>query len=173
MHKERNQWSMKKSSVLTRELVFIVIASLTIALDQVSKFLVRDNMSLGESIPEEGFFRITYLTNAGGVWGIFNNTAFLTVATTVVVIATIVLYLRYPRVKTMTVRVALGLLLGGAIGNLADRIIHGRVTDFIDVGAWPVFNLADCAIVIGIIAAALYLIFSTRKTEKTHRPRDD
>lgn len=173
MQKAHNRGSRKRSSGLARELVLLAIASLIIALDQVSKFLIRANMSLGQSIPEEGFFKITYVTNAGGVWGIFSNSVFLTVATAVVIVATIVLYLRYPRVKTMPIRVALGLLLGGAIGNMVDRISQGRVTDFIDIGAWPVFNIADCAIIIGVIVTASYLVFSRRRAKQSYQPRDD
>jgi len=163
----------ERGSVITRELGLLVTASLVIALDQVSKFLVRDNMTLGQSMPEEGFFRITHITNAGGSWGIFGNTAFLTIATIVVVIAAVVLYLRYPLMRRMPVRVAMGLLIGGAIGNIIDRLSQGHVTDFIDVGAWPVFNVADCAIVIGVILIALYLIYSARKERCPAKPKND
>ena len=173
MKKAHDPESRKRGSGLTGELALFVTASLVIALDQVCKFLVRDNMSLGQSIPEEGFFRITYTTNVGGSWGIFGNPVFLTAATTVVVVAIVVLYLRYPLVKRTLARVALGLLLGGAIGNMIDRLSHGRVTDFIDVGAWPVFNLADCAIVIGVILIASYLIFWVKRERQPSKPKDD
>jgi len=173
MQKAHDPESKKKGSVIARELGLLVTASLVIALDQVSKFLVRDNMTLGQSIPEEGFFRITHITNAGGSWGILVNTTFLTIATVVVVVAAVVLYLRYPLVRRTPVRVAMGLLIGGAIGNIIDRLSQGHVTDFIDVGAWPVFNVADCAIVIGVIIIALYLIFSARKERRPAKPKDD
>ena len=173
MQKAQDLESRKRDSVITRELGLLITASLVIASDQVSKFFVRDNMTLGQSMPEEGFFRITHITNAGGSWGIFGNTAFLTIATLVVVIAALVLYLRYPLVRRMPVRVAMGLLIGGAIGNIIDRLSRGHVTDFIDVGAWPVFNVADCAIVIGVILIALYLIFSARKERRLDKPKDD
>ena len=173
MQKAHDLESRKRGSVITRELGLLVTASLVIALDQVSKFLVRDNMTLGQSMPEEGFFRITHITNAGGSWGIFGNAAFLTIAAIVVVIAAVVLYLRYPLVRRMPVRIAMGLLIGGAIGNIIDRLSHGHVTDFIDVGAWPIFNVADCAIVIGVILIALYLIFSAKKERRPAKPNDD
>jgi len=173
MHKAHDAESRRWGKGLTGELGLIVAASVVTALDQLSKFLIRANMSLGQSIPEDGFFRITYITNAGGTWGIFDNTAFLTAATAVVVIATVVLYLRYPLAKRMPVKVALGLLLGGAIGNMIDRLSHGQVTDFVDVGAWPIFNLADCAIVVGVILIASYLIFSARTEKQTSKPKDD
>ncbi|MFC2039340.1 signal peptidase II [Chloroflexota bacterium] len=165
--------SRKMDSGLVRELSFLLTASLVIAIDQVSKFVVRANMFLGQSTPEEGFFRITYITNAGGSWGLFGNPVFLSTATIVVIVAIVVIYLRYPLAKRTLVRVALGLLLGGAIGNVVDRLSHGHVTDFIDVGAWPVFNLADCAIVIGIIVSVPCLIFSLKRENQITRLKDD
>jgi len=172
MQKAREQESRIRGR-LTRELALLVIASLVIALDQVSKFLVRANLSLGQSIPEEGFFRITYITNAGASWGIFSNAVFLTVATAVVVIATLVIYLRYALVRRTLFRLALGLLIGGSMGNMIDRLSQGRVTDFIDVGAWPVFNIADCAIVIGVVLIAANLIFSVKREKQPSEPKDD
>ncbi len=148
---------------LTKELTLFLVALVVVALDQVSKFFIRANMALGQSIPEEGFFRITYGTNTGGVFGIFANQAFLITLTAIVGVAAILIYSRYPLFNSLLVRIALGLLLGGAVGNLIDRIRFGEVVDFIDVGAWPVFNLADSAIVVGVILLACYLIFSARK----------
>lgn len=173
MQKAHGPESRRWGRWLTRELGLIVAASVVTALDQLTKFLIRANMSLGQSIPEEGFFRITYITNAGGTWGILDNTVFLAVATAVVITATVVLYLRYPLARRMPVKLALGLLLGGAIGNMIDRLSHGHVTDFVDVGAWPVFNVADCAIVVGVVLIALYIVFSARTERHTAKPKDD
>ena len=146
-----------------KELPFFLVALVVVALDQVSKFFIRANMIPGQSIPEEGFFRITYVTNVGGAFGILSNQAFLITLTAIVGIAAILIYARYPLFNRMLVRVALGLLLGGAVGNLIDRIRFGEVVDFIDVGAWPVFNLADSAIVVGVIIIIFYLLFLARR----------
>ena len=146
-----------------KELTFSLVALAVVALDQVSKFFIRANMTPWQSIPEEGFFRITYVTNIGGAFGILSNQAFLITLTAIVGVAAILLYARYPLFNRMLVKIALGLLLGGAVGNLIDRIRFGEVVDFIDVGAWPVFNLADSAIVVGVIVIIFYLLFLSRR----------
>lgn len=146
-----------------KELTFFLVALIVVALDQVSKFFIRANMNLGQSIPEEGFFRITYGTNTGGVFGLFANQAFLITLTAIVGVAAILVYSRYPQANRVLVRVALGLLLGGAVGNLIDRICFGKVVDFIDVGAWPVFNVADSAVVVGVILIIYYFLFGQKR----------
>ncbi|MCK4963812.1 MAG: signal peptidase II [Dehalococcoidia bacterium] len=144
-------------------MAFSLAALIVVALDQVSKFFIRANMNLGESIPEEGFFRITYGTNTGGVFGLFANQAFLITLTAIVGVAAILVYSRYPQANRVLVRVALGLLLGGAVGNLIDRIRFGEVVDFIDVGAWPVFNVADSAVVVGVILIIYHFLFGQKR----------
>jgi signal peptidase II len=146
-----------------RELTFSLVALLVIALDQVSKFFIKANMNLGQSIPDEGLFRITYSTNEGMVFGLFANQTFLITLTAIVGIAAIIIYSRYPIFNQVPVRVALGLMLGGAVGNLIDRIRLGEVIDFIDVGAWPVFNLADSAVVVGVVLIIYYFLFGKGK----------
>jgi len=147
---------------LGKGLPFFFTAVVVVALDQVSKLLIRANQDM-LPIPEEGFFRITYVTNVGGAFGILGNQAFLLTLTAIVGIAAILIYIRYPPFNSMLVRIALGLLLGGAVGNLIDRLAFGWVVDFIDIGAWPVFNLADSAIVVGIILMIYYFLFPARK----------
>ena len=151
---------MKRS---IREIIFFLIALLIIALDQVSKYFIKANMTPGQSIPEEGFFRITYSTNEGMVFGLFANQTFLITLTAIVGIAAIIIYSRYSIFNQVLVRVALGLMLGGAVGNLIDRISLGEVIDFIDVGAWPVFNLADSAVVVGVVLIIYYFLFGKGK----------
>lgn len=146
-----------------KRLTFFLVALIVVALDQVSKFFISANMNLGQSIPEEGFFRITYGTNTGGVFGLFANQAFLITLTAIVGVAAILVYSRYPQANRVIVRIALGLLLGGAVGNLIDRIRLGEVVDFIDVGAWPVFNLADSAVVVGVILIIYYFLFGQKR----------
>lgn len=145
-----------------RTLPLFLIALTVIGADQLSKYLVRANMELGQSIPSEGLVRLTYTTNTGGAFGLFANQTFLLALAAVVAITVLVLYLRYlPRGSTL-LHVGLGLDLGGAIGNLIDRVRLGEVTDFIDIGAWPVFNLADSAIVVGTFLIVYYLLFAAK-----------
>ena len=169
--KASRKWSQDISK-LTREWPLLLTLSLVVALDQISKFLVRANLAWGQSVPEDGFFRITYITNAGASWGMFGNAVFLTIATAVVIIVTIAIYWRYPQAKRTPIKIALGLLIGGSLGNMIDRVTHGRVTSFIDVGAWPIFNVADVAIVVGVCIIAAYLIFSLSKEKQTSKPKD-
>ena len=146
-----------------RTLPLFLIALTVIGVDQLSKYLVRANMELGQSIPSEGLVRLTYTTNTGGAFGLFANQTFLLSLAAVLAITILVLYLRYlPRGSTL-LNVGLGLDLGGAIGNLIDRVRLGEVTDFIDIGAWPVFNLADSAIVVGTFLITYYLLFAAKK----------
>ena len=148
---------------MTKALPLIFISLSVIGADQLSKYLIRANMSLGESIPEEGPFRLTYATNEGGAFGLFADQAFLLALVAIITVTVIVLYLRYLPPGSTLLKVGLGLDLGGATGNLIDRLRLGKVTDFIDVGAWPVFNLADSAITVGTILIVFHLLFSARK----------
>jgi signal peptidase II len=149
-----------------REMWFFLIAGVVIGLDQLFKYLIRTNMALGESIPEHGFFRFTYGTNTGGVFGFFSNQTFLITVAAVISVVVIILYSRHKMAQSMLVKVSLGMILGGSIGNLIDRIRFGAVTDFIDVGSWPVFNLADSAIDIGVVLLIIYILFRMKKDSK-------
>jgi signal peptidase II len=166
---------MAKSNVhnrkLTRGFLLIGIAALVIGLDQLTKWMVRANMELGQSIPKEGIFRLTYTTNTGGAFGILANQAFLLALVAVIGIAVFLIYLRYIPLQSRLLKIGLGLALGGGIGNLIDRLrFGGRVTDFIDIGPWPVFNVADMSIVVGTILIAYYLLFVTpRKPPIEHK----
>ena len=146
-----------------RGIPFFLTTSLVLTVDQITKLLVRSNMSLYQSIPPEGFFRLTYITNTGGVFGFFANQTFLIILTALAGAGAVLLFYRYPLSQSRLVKVGLGLLLGGAIGNLIDRIWLGGVVDFIDLGAWPIFNVADSAIVIGAFIIILSLLLGQRR----------
>ena len=117
----------------------------------------------GQSIPAEGIIRLTYTTNTGGAFSILANQGFLLTIAAILGIGVLVMYLHYMPMQSMVLRIGLGLDLGGAIGNLTDRLRFEEVIDFIDVGFWPVFNVADSCICIGTALIAYYLIFSTGK----------
>ncbi len=152
--------SSARQRTLARALTLFLIAFSAVAIDQFSKYLVRAHLEWGQSIPEDGPLRLTYTTNTGGAFGLFANQTFLLALAAVIAIAVIVLYLRYLPPGSRLLKIGLGLELGGAIGNLIDRVRLGEVTDFIDVGAWPVFNVADSAIVVGTILIAYSLLFT-------------
>ncbi len=129
--------------------LFVMLAALVA--DQLSKAIVLLNMYPGQSIPESGFFRITYVTNSGSAFGLFPNQTLFLIIASFVGIGILLVFYRIHRVSSPILRISLGLQLGGAIGNLMDRLRLGHVVDFIDVGAWPVFNLADSSIVVGLV----------------------
>ena len=153
----------------TREIVFFAIALAVVTLDQVSKFLVRTNLTIGQVVPEQGFFRITYATNTGGVFGFFANQTFLISVVAIAGIATILILVWYAPLNRTPIRVCLAFLLGGTVGNLIDRLSLGSVVDFIDIGVgqyrWYTFNVADCAIVVSVIVLIYYLLFRFGKDE--------
>ena len=137
----------------------LAIALAAFALDQATKWWVVQELALGQSWPRHGFFRITHVANTGSVFGLFSGANLaLTVASFIGIGALLVFYRSHDR-PTLMVRASLGLMLAGAVGNLLDRVRLGHVTDFIDVGPWYIFNMADACIMVGVIllAAAMLL----------------
>ncbi len=136
-------------------------------LDQLTKAIVRGQLRVGESWPEEGFFRFTHAWNTGTAFSLLQDQS--TLLTFVSFGAVIALYFVYRSVESPTiwVRMAFGLLLGGALGNLLDRLRLGHVTDFFDVGPWPIFNIADSSIVVGIFVLFLYFWFNSEDKKES------
>lgn len=139
-----------------------------IVLDQVTKAIVRDGMFLGQSIPVLGnFLRLTYVENPGIAFGIrvgnSNLFTFLSIIASIGIIVYLVTHWKEP----MGIKAGLALILGGAFGNLIDRIRFQQVVDFIDVGIrnvrWPVFNVADSAVVIGMFIFFITAIVVERR----------
>ncbi len=146
-----------------RDYLLIQLAVLVFFLDQFSKYLVREFLPLYHSWPIEGFFRITHTFNTGSIFGLFqgHNPAFILVS--FLGVAVLMLIYRSQRFPTGLLRLSLGLQLGGAFGNLIDRVRLGHVTDWIDVSVWPVFNVADACIVTGLVVLAWLFLMSERK----------
>ncbi len=149
------------SDIGPRNLAVFIVALGIIVLDQVSKSLVRMFVPLGQSVLEDWPVRFSHYSNNGAAFSMFQNQTYLFVIVAAVAISVIVFYSRRLPKEANVVRLGLGLQLGGAIGNLIDRLLRGGVTDFIDVGFWPVFNVADSAIVVGVGLLAYYLLFAT------------
>lgn len=154
-------------SSLKRDWWFFLVAALVVAADQASKLFITTNMVIGESIPESGIVRLTYVANRGGAFGLFANQTFLLALTAVIGIAAILLFYRCPLFNNWLLETALSLQLGGAMGNLIDRLRFGYVVDFIDLRVWPVFNLADSAIVVGSFTLAFSLFLIGRSQERS------
>ena len=118
--------------------------------DQITKYAVYKNMSLGESIPAEGIIRITYARNTGMAFSLFENFGIILLILSLIIASILIIYLFTIDKPRILIRVFSGLVVGGALGNILDRIRFGYVNDFIDVGWWPVFNIADSSITIAI-----------------------
>src|SRR5512143_3371224 len=152
--------------------MLVGLAAIIIALDQWTKWLVRTNLPFqGTWLPGWlewllPFVRIVNWSNSGAAFGTFQegNTVFTILA--IIVIAAILYY--YPRVERSdwTLRLAMGLQLGGAAGNLIDRLLMGRVTDFIAVGSFPVFNVADASISVGVVVLLLGVWLKERSEKR-------
>lgn len=128
-----------------------VLPLAVVILDQFSKYIVVENMAQGESIPIiEEVFHLTYILNPGAAFGMFAHNRLFFIAIAVVVIGIIILARREILASPWEVKAGCGLFLGGAIGNLIDRARQGLVIDFFDFRIWPVFNIADIAICIGV-----------------------
>ena len=148
-------------------MVFFLAALLIAVADQLSKTWIRTNLAVGQSLPEVGFLRLTHVHNTGAAFGLFHGQTFsLTIVSLVGVAAllfyAVLLYRHFPLLHSWLAWVGLGLILGGTVGNLIDRLRLGYVTDFIDFGFWPAFNLADSAIVVGVIIFAYSLLSLAR-----------
>ena len=158
-------------SVLQRYWPIATIAALIVALDQWTKWLVRVNIPEGGVwLPESlawlsPYARIVHWHNTGAAFGMFQNASMVFTVLAFIVIAAILYY--YPHVENSdwSLRLAMSMQLGGAIGNLIDRLARGRVTDFISIGTFPVFNVADASISVG----AVVLLLGVWLTERAER----
>ena len=165
LEKERNLLSRGSVSWILDPILYLVVV-LVAAVDQVTKALVQHHLLVGESIPRHGDIRITHTFNTGSAFGLFpDQTLFLIIASFVGIGILIVVYRNHP-FPGFLLRLALGMQLGGAIGNLIDRIFKGQVTDFVVLGSWPVFNLADASIVVGILIVIYIFVFTSREPRR-------
>lgn len=144
-------------------IVFFLTALLIVAADQQSKMWIRGFLPAGQSLPVVGLLKWTHVHNTGGAFGLFQGQSFpLTIVAcagvVVILVYALIVYRRLPFLNNMLCKFALGLVLGGTIGNLIDRLRFGYVIDFIDVGFWPTFNIADSSVVVGVIIFAFSLL---------------
>ena len=139
---------------------FLWLIPLTVAVDQASKLIVRYSMSLYQSDPVLGdFFRLTYIHNAGAAFSLNLGSPFLHTAVSIIALGALVSLYRTLTEDERLLRFALCLVLGGAVGNIIDRLYLGAVVDFFDFGfgdlRWPIFNFADSFVTVGVILLAL------------------
>ena len=139
------------------EYIFLV---LIIAIDQICKHIIVSNFFLGESIPVvDGIFHITYVLNPGAAFGIMQNMGIVFIVAAVLLVLAVFYFRHWLRKQCFFLRLGVISVLAGAIGNLIDRIQTGLVVDFFDFRIWPVFNIADISICVGVVAIIYALMF--------------
>lgn len=165
--------------------ILLTVTALTLIADRVTKIVVANSFSLYETRdPPIAFLRhvfsFTYTTNTGAAFGLFPDHGIVFVIIAFAVVAAIIYYYRHLPVGYYLVRLALGLQLGGALGNLIDRLRQGYVIDFVDFNFWPlqdwaVFNVADSAIVVGVCLLAIVMLREDiyEQDTKTSLPESD
>ncbi|MGB5924779.1 MAG: signal peptidase II [Dehalococcoidia bacterium] len=160
--------------------LFLIVAALVVTFDQLSKLWLRAHLALGESLPITGRLSLIHIRNTGSAFGLLANQTFLIIIIGIASLLIVLLFLRYlSRITTLSM-VSIGLIWGGAAGNLIDRLRFGYVTDFIYFRLWgnfhwPAFNIADAAITMGVFV----LIYSFYKSgvfskeyERNHGPQN-
>ena len=143
-------------------MIWVIISLIIVAIDQLTKFIVKNNIDYGRRIPViDKFFYLTYHENTGAAWGLMQGGRMFFIPITIILIIFMGYYIY--RSKNLLFKTALSFVIGGAIGNLIDRIRVGGVTDFLDFhfGSYnfPTFNAADSFIVIGTILLSYYILF--------------
>ena len=162
-----NERAEQPASLFSRRtLTFAATAIAVIALDRWTKQLATEHLldSGVRSVPMLGeYIRLTYVENRGAAFGVLQNQTAFFILVGLVVISVIVASYRYIPEPSWLLNVCLGLQMGGAVGNLVDRIQVGYVVDFVDLTFWPVFNVADSAICIGVAGLAYSVLFPPRR----------
>jgi len=150
----------------------LIIALLVVFVDQCTKLLVRSILGTSHQLTIiKNIFYISFIENTGAAFGTFQGQNVILTIISIVIIGYILWY--YQKIpNNLVVRLSGGFILGGALGNLIDRILLGKVTDFLQLTFWPTFNIADSAILVGVIGALYYYYVIEHKerfkrTEKT------
>jgi signal peptidase II len=167
----------------SREWTIFALGAAVLALDQLSKNWVRTSLIPGvpyDPIPLlRPIFSFTHVTNVGAAFGLLPQLRYVYPLINVAVITFILLSYRQLPTRFALVRLSLGLELGGAAGNLVDRLVRGYVVDFVDLNfwplqEWPVFNVADSSVVVGVVLlAAFLLLYPSEKLFEQQEPAEE
>ena len=150
-------------------MLFSVLTLILIIADQYTKHLaVKFIKPVGSVEIIKNILRFSYVENRGAAFGMLRDARWVFITVTVISVAAIVWWMVFRRPESRLLRVSLLLILSGALGNLIDRIMLGYVTDMIDVAFidFPVFNFADCCVVVGAVLFAIYVLFVYKEPEK-------
>lgn len=150
----------------------IVFVLVLVIIDQLTKYLALSNIAFGHIIPVAPFFNLTLVYNTGGAFGFLSQSSqmlrtLVFVAMVVIIVAVLIVFYARQYQKSRFSSVFIIMIIGGAIGNLIDRVRLGKVIDFLDLYAgnyhWPAFNFADICVTLGIILFIIYVIFDGKK----------
>lgn len=145
-------------------MIFPATIILVILLDFLSKTIIRETFKPEQTVPIiKNVFHLTYVRNSGGAFGLFSGQQALFILISLIAILLLSGYYYLGRPQKKFLQMALGFSVGGTLGNLIDRLLNVTVTDFLDFRVWPVFNVADVAIVFGFLLLILELLKSMRE----------
>jgi signal peptidase II len=176
--KDNSKLSLRDS--IKRAILCLIVIALVSVSDQLSKLWIRTHLEIGDSLPLTDRLSFIYIENRGSAFGLLANQTFLIVIISIAALLFILLVLRYLSPATTLSIVSIGLVMGGAVGNLIDRLRFGSVTDFIYFRLWgnfhwPAFNIADAAITVGVFVL-IYSFYRSgifRKAYgRNHGPQD-
>jgi signal peptidase II len=148
------------------------VALAAVIADQLTKAIVTSRLDLGDEVHVVGPFSLHHVTNSGIAFGLFASATSIVILLTSVAVAWMLYFFARSGARHPVLPVALGLVIGGSVSNLVDRVRLGHVTDFLDVRYWPAFNLADTFIVVGVAALLLALVLTDRKAARPGRVRE-
>jgi signal peptidase II len=151
-------------------LSLLSVAGAALVADQLTKQVVARTLAVGETADIVGPFSLHHVQNSGIAFGLFASRTTIVIAVTAVAVGWMLWFFARSGRRHPVLPVALGLVLGGSIANLSDRIRLGHVTDFLDLAAWPAFNLADTFIVVGVAVLFGTLVLADRP-RRMHGPR--
>jgi signal peptidase II len=153
---------------LSHWLSLAAVALAAVAADQLTKQIVIGTLALGEGTHVVGPFWIHHVQNSGIAFGLFSSAIAVVIVLTTVAVAWMLVFFARSGARHPVLPVALGLVIGGSVSNLLDRVRLGYVTDFLDLRHWPAFNLADSFIVIGVAVLLLALVAADREPRHAH-----
>jgi len=149
-----------------------LVALAGIGADQLTKSIVTSRLDLNDQVHVVGAFSIHHVTNSGIAFGLFASATSIVILLTGLAVAWMLYFFARSGSRHPVLPVALGLVIGGSVSNLTDRVRLGHVTDFLDFKYWPAFNLADSFIVVGVAALLLALVASDRNAARPQRVRE-
>jgi signal peptidase II len=157
---------------LTHNRPLIAVALAAFVLDQITKAVIVAQVPRGTSWPDTGFLRFTHIGNTGSAFGLFDGRNSYLIAGALVGLVVLVLFYRSHPNPGRLIKISMGLMIAGATGNLTDRIFRDHVVDFVDVGPFWIFNVADASISVGLTVLAVSVLLFDQGPPKPEELED-